>query len=351
GFLAIVVVLGGSILSLMAPPTTANTSAAMPLAITHFSAPAPREDRFLATLHIDPAKPGANDIGVSLTDLDNNAIPNDAIQRITLDFTSLTSQTSQTGVATTPGDDGIWRAAGLQLTIADWWRVTARIRRAGVEDTSAVFYLVLPDPNVGTFPDTIEGDGDPAAEALFQTGLTSLTSLHRVSYSQQIATGSESQVVFSLASVNDGTDGSTPAQTISTEQSTSITIGTTRWLSQTTSDRWGATQSNPPIMPSEWGDEYENAVGFRLGAIEALNGVEAQIVTFYTPQTRSAPAYFAWWVSTETGQLLQIAMVSRVHYMTQVFFDFDGNIVIEPPVNAEGTPVATPGLDITNLGG
>lgn len=229
--------------------------------------------------------------------------------------------------------------------------MTVHVRRAGLNDAIADFFVILPDPNLGEFPDGIAGDDDPAARALFEQGLASLTSLHRVSYTQQVASGSEGQVVLSLARVNDGFDGSTPAQSISTEQTTAITIGNTRWLSQSASGRWGATQSNPPIPPFEWGDEYAAATGFRLGGIEEISGDEAQIVTFYTPQTNLAPAYFAWWVSTETGQILQIAMISRVHYMTQNFFDFDGDIVIEPPVNPEGTPVATPGLDISTIGG
>jgi hypothetical protein len=56
-------------------------------------------------------------------------------------------------------------------------------------------------------------------------------------------------------------------------------------------------------------------------------------------------------VSLETGELLKIAMVSRVHYMTQDFADFDGDVVIEPPVNADVTPVSTPGVDRTTIGG
>ncbi len=349
--LAVAIVAGGSLLSLISPPAVPPASAMTSLAITNFSAPAPRDERMLITLHLDPAEPGPNDIGISLSDLDGNPVPNDAVQRVFLDFSSLISQTTQAGVEALPGDDGIWRSTGLQLSIADWWRVTAHVRRAGVDDAIANFYVVLPDPNMTSFPETIEGGSDPAAEAVFHQARDNLIRLHRVSYSQQLATGSEGQVVLSFASVNDGFDGSTPAQTISTEQTTAITIGTTRWLSQTSSDRWGATQSNPPIPPSEWGSDYDNAVGFRVGGIEDVHGEPAQIVTFYTPQSNLAPAFLAWWVSVETGQLLKVAMVSRVHYMTQHFTNFDGEIVILPPVNDAGTPVATPGLDISNLGG
>jgi copper transport protein len=349
--LALIVVLGGSGLALLATPTVAEVSTMTSLGITHYSAPAPRDERLLVTLHLAPAKPGVNDVGVSVADLDANPLPDEAIQRITVDFESLTSLTSQTGAEAIPGENGIWTVQGLHLSIADWWRITVHVRRAGLADATSEFFVVLPDPNIFGFPDSVESTDDPAARALFDQGLTSLTTLHRVSYTQQLSSGSPGMVVLSQARVNDGFDGSTPSQTISTEQTTSITIGTTRWLSQTSSNRWGATQSNPPIPPFEWGDEYVAAQGFRLGAIEEVNGETAQIVTFYTPQTNLTPAFYAWWVSLETGELLKIAMASRVHYMTQVFSDFDGDIVIEPPVNPAGTPVATPGLDISNLGG
>jgi hypothetical protein len=349
--LAIVVALGGSTLALIATPSIAETSTMSSLAITHYTAPAPRDERLLVTLRIDPAKPGPNNIGITVTDLDGNPLPSDAIQRVAVDFSSLTHQTSQTGVEAAPGDDGFWRVAGLQLSIADWWRVMVNVRRPGVPDAVAEFFIVLPDPNITGFPDSSDEPDDPAARAVFEQGLASLTSLHRVTYSQQIATGTEGGVVLAWARVNDGFDGSTPAAEISTEQTTSITIGTTRWLSQGSTGNWGATQSNPPVPPFEWGDEYAAATGFRLGSIEEVNGERAQIVTFYTPQTNLAPAYYAWWVSLETGELLKIAMVSRVHYMTQDFADFDGDVVIEPPVNADVTPVSTPGVDRTTIGG
>jgi copper transport protein len=348
--LALVIVLGGSTLSLLATPTVAETSSISSIAITHYSAPAPRDERLLVTLRVDPAKPGFNTIGITVKDLDGNPVPNEEIQRVIVDFSSLTNQTSQPDMEAVPGEDGVWQVTGSQLSIADWWRIMVHVRRAGVNDAITEFFMILPDPNVTGFPDAIDGDDDPAARAVFDQGLTSLTSLHRVTYSQQVASGSDGQVVLALARVNDGFDGSTPAASISTEQTTSITIGTTRWLSQTSSDRWGATRSNPPIPPFEWGEEYVAATGFRLGGIEEVNGEPAQIVTFYSPQTNLAPAYYAWWVSVETGELLKIAMVSRVHYMTQVFADFDGNVVIEPPVNPEGTPVATPGVDLSTIG-
>jgi hypothetical protein len=46
----------------------------------------------------------------------------------------------------------------------------------------------------------------------------------------------------------------------------------------------------------------------------------------------------------ESGRLLQVAMVSRLHYMTESFSDFNAPIEIIPPVDPAGTPIAQPGL-------
>ena len=45
-------------------------------------------------------------------------------------------------------------------------------------------------------------------------------------------------------------------------------------------------------------------------------------MTFYVPGTQLAPAYYAWWVGTQSGRVLQETMVSRFHYMVWNYTDF-----------------------------
>jgi putative copper export protein len=346
--LAIVVVLGGSVLSLLAPATIAQPALLTRLEMTHYSEPVAGQDRLQTTLYLSPGEPGPNDIGVGMADKTGAPIPADQIQRVMLDFESLTNQTEQLNIEAAPDADGIWRASGMQLSIADWWRITVTVRRAGVQDVVTPFYLLLPDPNLNGF-DGATGDSDPDAEAVFQRGLQGMTSLHSASFTQQLSSGSAGTIVFSQTKVNDGADGTTPAMSVSTETTTVITIGDQRWIGQA-GGRWGQTGSNPPVPPSEWGQDYAAATDFRLGGVEEINGEQAQIISFYAPETYLAPAYYVWWVGVDSGRVLQVAMVSRVHYMTEQFGDFNAPIEITPPVNESGTPVAEPGLKIDTVG-
>ena len=86
-----------------------------------------------------------------------------------------------------------------------------------------------------------------------------------------------------------------------------------------------------------------------MGITEEVNGEQAQIVAFYVPATTTVAAWYLWWVGVDSGHVLRQAMVSRVHYMSEEYGNFDGPVVIEPPVNDTGTPVATPGLSFQTL--
>ena len=107
-----------------------------------------------------------------------------------------------------------------------------------------------------------------------------------------------------------------------------------RWL-QTPDGRWQATDGNPMIPPSAWGEDYTEARGFRLGRTEIVDGHLCQVVGFFAPEiTGRAAAWYAWWIDVETGDLRRQAMVSRMHYMIDDFTNLDGNIVITPPDTA-----------------
>jgi len=79
-------------------------------------------------------------------------------------------------------------------------------------------------------------------------------------------------------------------------------------------------------------ETYAHAGAFRLGAIEEIDGEAVQIVTFYLPETeRSAPAWFAWWVGVESGQLVRETMVARSHYMVHEYRALNEPLELEPP--------------------
>lgn len=346
--LAAIVILGGSTLALLSPPTSAEPTLLTSLAITQYSEAVADQDAIIGTLHLDPAKPGQNTISITLTTPDGTPVPSNDLQLVRFSFDALTLPASQHNLDATVDANGAWTLSGTQLSLADWWKITVTVRQAGLQDTIISYYLILPDPNLNGFEDMPEPESQPEAEAIFQRGLENLTSLHRVAYTQQLTSGTGT-VVQSYSEVNDGADGSTPSAMVTTSSATVITIGNERWLGQP-GVKWSRTGSNPMLPPSEWGDDYEHATGFRMGGIATISGEQAQLITFHVPETEQlAGAYYVWWVGVDTGHLLQVAMVSRAHYMDERYGNFDGQIEITPPVNDAGTPVATPGMVITEI--
>lgn len=347
--LAIAIVLGGSVLALLAPPSVAVTPQLTSLDLANYTQPRGGEDRLKAILSISPAEVGENSFSVRVTQTNDTPVPDTDLQKVRLTFENLTNGAIQPNIDLTPDGSGNWVVKGTQLSISDWWRITVTIRRAGVEDINALFYIIMPDPNLHGFNAVPSVSSSSEAQALFERGLTNMTSLHRAAYLQQLTSGTGT-VVESTLEVNDGSDGSTPASRVTTSTATVIVIGDQRWLGQTGSG-WQQTASNPPVPPSEWGSDFEGAEQFHLGITEEVNGEQAQIVMFFVPGTNLAPAWYAWWVGVDTGHILRQAMVSRVHYMAEDYGNFNGPVTIEPPVNEAGTPVATPGLSFQVLPG
>ena len=345
--LAIAIVLGGSVLALLAPPSVAVTPTLTSLDLAHYTQPRAGEDRLKAILSIAPAEVGENNFSVRITTTDDTPVPDADLQKVRLTFENLTNGAIQPNIDLTPDGSSNWVVKGTQLSISDWWRITVTIRRAGVEDLSTPFYVIMPDPNLHGFDAVPSVSSSSEAQAIFERGLTNLTSLHRVAYIQQLTSGTGT-VVESTLEVNDGSDGSTPASRVTTSTATVVVIGDQRWLGQTGS-AWQQTASNPPLPPSEWGSDFEGAEQFHLGITEEVNGEQAQIVMFYVPGTTFASAWYAWWVGVDTGHILRQAMVSRAHYMSEEYGNFDGPVTIVPPVDQAGTPVATPGLSFQVL--
>lgn len=227
------------------------------------------------------------------------------------------------------------RGAGLALPTDGWWRVEAAID--GATGAGVPFYLLRPDPNVAGSGAIETPAGDEAARALYERGLAALTGLHRVRFSQWNGDGNGNGSVAEHA-INDGADGQPPAFTYRALGGLdAVVIGERRWIRQPDGS-WLEQPSNPMVPPREWGEEYAGATGFRLGIVEPVGGEPSQVVTFVVPAQADpyqAPAWYAWWVGLETGQLRREAMVSRNHYMLNEFRDFDAPLPIVPPPTAQ----------------
>ena len=141
--------------------------------------------------------------------------------------------------------------------------------------------------------------------------------------------------------VSDGSDGRPPSSSLVAAGYERIVIGDQEWSREPGQD-WQAGGAPPPYPPAQWGEQFQDPVGLHLGRTEEVAGEEAQIVTFYVPGTQLAPAYYAWWVGTQSGRVLQETMVSRFHYMVWNYADFDQPLPIAPPTTG-GTPTAAAG--------
>jgi hypothetical protein len=219
-----------------------------------------------------------------------------------------------------------------------WWRIEATLRWLGQEDVIVPFYLLLPDPNLNGFNAPETKASDPAAAALYEQAMGAYTSMHTVRYVQSMSSNTGS-VGLTHHAVNDGSDGSTPGLIYSAAGGyDTVIIGTTAWTKRPGVD-WRVIEVNPLIPPSAWDDEYVGATGFRLGRIEDINGVPAQLFTFVVPgNERQVTAWYAWWVSVSTGDVLRTVMVSKGHYMTSDYTAFDEPITISPP-DLSATPL------------
>lgn len=70
---------------------------------------------------------------------------------------------------------------------------------------------------------------------------------------------------------------------------------------------------------------------FRLGWIDQINWRAAQEVMFFVPSETYVPAWYTSWIHTETGDLLQEAMISRGQSMPCDFDQFGsvpGNVAL-----------------------
>lgn len=348
--LVAIVVLGGSAMALSAPPAAVETVLDRVTLVASTSVE-PEPDSLLAHLTIDPARSGANDLSLRLTDWNGAEIPFDPAPSISLSFTSLDHGTTNAGVGMQhdEGESAIWRAAGLNLSLDGWWQIDARINLAGQAPQTATFYPLLPDPNAQGIDAAPKPASDPDAEALYDTAYRQMLAWERVRWTESLGSGNDVLVRANFA-VLDGPDEADayeldvrysggfapnsigePPSAPTYDSRRSITVGDQAWLQ--TSD--GAWLDEPPTRfstPAEWNETYAGAENFRLGMTQEIDGVDYQIVTFYLPdRPAQAEAWMAWWINTSTGDVERVTMIARLHYMAWEYTDINGDFTIDPP--------------------
>ena len=164
--LALTVVLGGSLLTLMAPP---GTGADTPL-LSHLdlAAPIPSPDGSLGgRLHLElqPAKPGRNAVVVRLATAEDTPVEQvAAMPRVEVTFLPLDHAAAKTTVTPEPDALGAYAIGGVDLPGEGWWQANVVVTPPAGDPTGATFFFALPDPNV-TGHGPAPAGSDPTAEA------------------------------------------------------------------------------------------------------------------------------------------------------------------------------------------
>ena len=325
-----------AILGLTAPAAQATDMAS--LVAVDLVAPTARaaSGRALAHLVTQPAMPGENTFAAYVTA--ESGAPLRAAAPASLVLTTLSGPETTSTIPLTAIASSPFVAGTGPLAFSGWWQADL----LGPDgDAVASFVLLAPDPNVagtGPTPPT-----DAAAESRFQSALANLTALRHVRFLVNLGSGLGTHGETMIA-INAGGDGAVPSYEERSGQYESIIIGDRQWFRLRDAD-WQERGAGPINTPANWGSTYEHATGFQLGPIVSSASEPLQVITFYVPrqfEPRQEPAWFAWWVGTETGYLHQEAMISTQHYMVYRYAGFDTPIAIAPPV---ASPVATPAAD------
>jgi putative copper export protein/methionine-rich copper-binding protein CopC len=278
-------------------------------------------------LEISPFEVGENQFRVTvLSSLEQSV----AIDQLTLRLSRLERE----GL----GGEAVAVRAGVELYLqtkyrlddTGWWQVEVLLPQG----ERASFYLRLDQPSGAPLqvapPDY---DSDPAAEALYRRAVANYEGLTSVKWREGLTSGL-------LAPTGIGAWVITAAEVEAPDRlhyrvlSPGFSdyqvyrVGETA-CSQSLGEAWQCSTTG------EGADalylDYLKPTAFRLGRTERVDGEMTQLLLFYNP---SQPAWYAWWVSEESGLIRRQAMVAPGHFMQTQFFEHNKPIGIEIPGEA-----------------
>ena len=339
-----VVVLGGTILALSAPPMISSGEVTK----IDLAAPLAGNDQVPEVVHLimSPMRAEENEIRVNVGKLDpeqeGDLLP---VQRVTLDLISLNHEADLRGIELVQDPaTGDFVSTGVQLSINGWWEIDVLVRRAGLEDVVVPFFLLIPDPNINGFNAPQFDSSSDEAQSLYEQALQIEMDLTSVHYTERLASGLGG-VAVSERTVSTGADGLPPTSLQVTSSIELLTIGDTSWQ-RTPGNDWIERTYIPVYPPSLWGSSYDGARDFQMGRRVMVGDKPARVVTFFVPESDSQiAAWYAWWIDEETGHLVNEVMVSRLHYMRWRFYEFDAPVSIAAPgseATTQASPVASP---------
>ena len=192
--LAALVVLGGVLLALSAPPIQSQGD----LTSVNLAAPLPGTSDSPDVVHlvIDPAVAGENQLRVFVSPADQlNVVSPTVVDRVRVTVTSLTDSSASQQLTLEPDDNGNFVAQGTQFSLDGWWQADVLVRRPGVEDVVVPFYVLLPDPNANGFDAPPIPSSSPEAQQLVEAAFVQIDSIRSLSYHWRLTSGQGSVAV------------------------------------------------------------------------------------------------------------------------------------------------------------
>lgn len=311
---------------------------------------APAGDAFLddtpwVLFHFSPGLNGKeNALEFSLRSRDGTPVPGGVTAPQITGVTAVplgTASPESLTLTATPDGSGTQQATAT-FSQSGWWRVSVAVSGASAD---ATFDFIVPDPNINGPGSVQRPASSPEAEALYQQGMADLTGIDSIHYVQWMADG-QGNASMSSHTVSAGDANTQPTFLYKAAGGMeAVVIGNTRWVLLPNDLGWTKQEGAMIIPPAEWGEEYRGATDFAIIGQETIAGTPTTIVSFLVPEViepqRQTAAWYVWWVDPASGHVLREAMVSRLHYMLNVFSDFNVPVNAIPP-DLQGTPVATP---------
>lgn len=341
----VVVLVAAATLAMLAPPGEAREELPTRVELALPASSSVDDDQLYVKLAIEPEQDERRRLTVSATDGTPLAtvpsadggyevvrapiLPDLELARITLSV--LTSSIAPATFDLAAAGDGSFSRDGFVFAVAGWWQADVTVRRPGIEDRTVTFYLLEPNPNLVGFDNVPALDSDPAAEAIQAEARAKFAGRSSYAYIETLNGGDGGGEVIELRYADNAAGSGLRGVEIASHELTLVRLDGRRYIKQGDGD-WIETGDSPVLTPAEVAVDYDGAEQVRLAGEEEIDGELCRRITFHVPETSVASAWYVWWVSVETGELKQEAMVSRAHYMVKRYTDVNAPAEIVAPV-------------------
>lgn len=228
--------------------------------------------------------------------------------------------------------DGSWHLQQTDVQSEGWWQVTV-----AVEELTASWTFLMPDPNLTGFETPPAIDADPDASAMLAASLNALSNRSSLRWWEWLSGGNASIILvrFSVTTPESNDlpasfesdsmlagriplDDSEVAFRADNPRTVSTTDGALRSINGGTPEATSVIQYLPI---DEYYTTYEGFEGAHFGITAEIEGRHCQLVAFFLPG--AIEAWFAFWIDMETTFVRELFMLSVNHYMHWVYYDLD----------------------------